>query len=88
MDSDKLVELVARVESKDDFLAFLQNYVSSYYDDQTSWDNKDMPGFLSGLEGFARDMEGYYRNSKIEIDFKSPSWRVFADMLLAARVYE
>jgi hypothetical protein len=41
-----------------------------------------------GLEGFARDMHGYYRNmGRLDVSADEISWRIAADFLLAASVY-
>ncbi len=43
---------------------------------------------MGALAAYAQDIEGYYSNYKIPNDAETPSWRMFAEMLCGARVYE
>jgi len=52
------------------------------------WENDDLKSFLQALEAFASSMEGYYSNMGGKFDPQHPRWANFADILLAARVYE
>jgi hypothetical protein len=47
-----------------------------------------LESFLDALAAFAGDMHGYYANVRSGVNCDTASWRVFADTLLAARVYE
>jgi hypothetical protein len=40
------------------------------------------------MSGFAGDIEGYDANRKEAVDLRRPSWRMFAEILVAARVHE
>jgi hypothetical protein len=61
-----------RVESRQELVAFL---------------NQDLEAFLDALASWAAVMDRSYANSGERADDKTP-WRVIADSLLAARIYE
>ncbi|MHC5731839.1 MAG: DUF7660 family protein, partial [Nostoc sp.] len=43
--------------------------------------------YLDGLANFAIDMSSYYANLKEDINVNDITWRIAAEMLLAASVY-
>ncbi|NJL27794.1 MAG: hypothetical protein HC897_07800 [Thermoanaerobaculia bacterium] len=77
-----------RVRTRQDFEEFLERLLSDLQDHGEEWGNTSLKEFLEGLRGFARDMAGYYTNRGESLDLAQPTWRVVADLLLAARVYE
>jgi hypothetical protein len=85
---NQLVQQGASVRSHRDFIAFMESLLRSYRTRVAPWPNDSLERFLDALAGFVRDMEGYYRNRQIEVDLDIPGWRVLAEALLAARVYE
>ncbi len=85
---NKISEVIEKLHSKDDFSKFLDLLHQDYKINKSLWENADLEDFLEALSVYSRDVEGYYNNLKINIDPKQPSWRLFADILLGARVYE
>jgi hypothetical protein len=85
---DALVERAAAVRTRADFAAFVQLLLRNYREHPEEWENATLDAFLGGLCGFADGMEGYYANIGVPVNPDAPSWRVVADTLLAARVYE
>ena len=80
-------EAAQGIGSREDLVAFL---TALRYDLQTKpeqWANRDLPTYLEALAAWASDLEGYYRNTGQAIPAQ-PSWKMFAEMLLAAKVYE
>ncbi len=51
-------------------------------------ESRDLPSFLEALSAYARDVDGYYANAHIDVDADQASWRVFADILKGASIYE
>jgi len=89
MDGDALVDRAKQLTSRDDFVAFIGELRQNLRDHPDEWENQTMELFLSGLHGFAANAAGYYANiGESDIDVDIPTWRGFADMLLAAKVYE
>ncbi len=85
---DALVEKADAIQSKADFDAFTQLLLQDYRCHPDDWGNNTLELFLEALAGFVEGMGGYYSNVGERIDMERPGWRVFADILLAARVYE
>jgi hypothetical protein len=85
---DALVEKGEAVDSKADFTEFVRLLLLNYRQHPGEWENNSLELFLEGLIGFVENQEGYYRNVGAAVNLERPNWRVFADILLAARVYE
>ena len=83
-----LVESAERISSREEFTAFVQALSANLSRHPEEWDNATLAEFISGLAGFVQSMDGYYARFGLDVNCNLPSWRVFADALLAARVYE
>jgi hypothetical protein len=88
LSGDALVERAEGIQSKEDFTAFLQLLAQNFRDHPEEWENNTLDQYLQGICGFADGIEGYFSNVGVGIDTKKPGWRVFADILLAGRIYE
>ena len=74
---------------KEDFLIFLRRFISEFKKNPEKWENNTIETYLEGIEGWVEDMEGYYENNNLgHVDLSIINWRVFADILSAARIYE
>ena len=85
------LSIVARaraVSSKADFVEFLRALKADLVANPGDWENPTLGGYLAGMAEFARDIEGYYANRRESVDLEAPSWRVMAEILVAARVYQ
>ena len=85
---DALVERAQAIQSKAEFATFLQLLLRNYREHPDEWDNNGLERFLEAMGGFVDGLSAYSENFKMEADSSKPSWRVFAEILLAARVYE
>jgi len=84
---DDLFEFAKAVNSRADFARFVEYLNADYRGRRDEWENKSLESFLSGLGGFAQDMGGFYRNMGESIDVELITWRMAAQMLLAAKIY-
>ena len=75
------------ITSKADFVNFVRSLKESFKEDPYSWQNDTLESFLGALEGFADDIDGYYLNRGENLPEK-PTWRMFAEILDAARIYD
>jgi hypothetical protein len=87
-----LHEMIERVDSKESFLEFVAalraDWDASRVDEQASpygpyargWENPDLGRFLEAMQAWMEDM-----GERIPA---TPSWRTFAKMLIAAKIYE
>ncbi|SUO97387.1 DUF7660 family protein [Suttonella ornithocola] len=76
------------LENKQDFEKFLYLMLSDYNQNSESWENNTLESFLNAMVSWLKDAEGYYENIEEPEVLTHPSWRLFADMLIAARIYE
>ncbi|MCC5945595.1 MAG: hypothetical protein JJT94_11725 [Bernardetiaceae bacterium] len=49
--------------------------------------DKSITSFLEGVESWVEDMEGYYENTNQDLP-DDVNWKIFADILYAAKMYE
>jgi hypothetical protein len=88
MDSDDFYDFSEKVESKDDFIKFLEGLLQNLHDYPDDWDNNDLKSYIDGFYGFVLSIDGYYKNTNQNIDTEKITWNMLAKMMRAARVYE
>lgn len=74
------------IKTKQDFIQFLDNLIVDYQ--QNQWENNNLEDFLTAMESWVEDAEGYYQNINAPQILQTPSWRLFADILMASTLYE
>lgn len=81
-----------QVSDRTSFIRFLHLLVADYNTNKQKWENKDLSSFLEAMTRYTEDIDGYYKNLEKElgeqINPDVPSFRVFADILRGATVYE
>ena len=82
-----LDERAERLSSREELVAFLQELYLDYRENGASWENATLESFLEALAAWAKVLDRYYANRGERVEDQSP-WRVIADVLLAARIYE
>lgn len=88
MTRDEFYDFRDKVISRDDFLKFMEYFIDDYRDHKNAWDNNRLEDFLEGFRGFATDIRGYYKNTNQDVDVEIISWKMLANMMTAATVYE
>ena len=87
MVGNDLYDYAKDVASRQDFVRFVEYLNQDYRQKHEEWQNGTLEQFLAGLSGFANDMGGYYKNMGEAVDIERITWRMAAEMLLAATVY-
>lgn len=87
MVGDDLFDYARTVKSREDFVRFVAYLNQDFQEKSSEWQNGTLEQFLGGLAGFANDMQGYDRNMGEQVDVENITWRIAAEMLLAASVY-
>jgi hypothetical protein len=82
-----LDERHASVRSRDDFVEFVKALREDLVDNPECWENANLERFLEALGAWVKDMDGYYRNQGEPVP-QLLDWKVVADMLMAAGIYE
>jgi len=75
------------IRSREDFVAFVRALSNDFKEHPESWENKDLPRFLEALGAWVQDMDGYYRSQGKPTPGQL-DWKIFADILMAAKMYE
>lgn len=76
-EESEMHSMLHNIKTRGDFEIFLEKLVTDYNQNKEDWENDTLKSYLEALHG-------YNYNS----DNDRPSWKAFAEMLLAARLYE
>ncbi|MBO9658125.1 MAG: hypothetical protein J7527_04805 [Chitinophagaceae bacterium] len=76
------------INSRESFIEFIELLHADLNQNKEKWENSTLETFLETLAQYAKDIQGYYDYSTPGINADTPSWKVFADMLIGASVYE
>ena len=77
-----------KVTDRRSFIEFIELLRQDLADNPQNWENKNLSDFLDALSSYAADIQGYYDNTKQNVDADTPSWTTFADIFRGARIYE
>lgn len=79
-----ITELAEKVESKEDFVIFLQELQKDFLNNRQEWENPELGRYLEAMEAF---LNSSTEKSINKIDF-TPSWSLFARIMITASIYE
>ncbi len=77
---DKHIEMLGKIESREDFLVFMQHFIKAEQD-------ASVRDYLEALAGWTKDMDGYYKNAGKEMP-ANINWDLIATLLYAGSIYE
>jgi hypothetical protein len=78
---------IDEIDIKEDFVNFVELLALDLKNNPEEWANKTLSDYLESISSWTEDMEGYYRNNNIPIP-ENINWKVFANILIAAKMYE
>lgn len=78
---------INEINTKEDFVSFVELLVSNLNSNPNEWTNKTLPEYLESIASWTEDMDGYYQNKNIPTP-ENVNWKVFASILIAAKMYE
>jgi hypothetical protein len=80
----------SNITTREDFVRFLRFLYHTYLHEGSTWENAKLKEFLEALTCYTEDIPTYKKNNEIDIhaDPDNPSWKVFADILIGATLYE
>lgn len=82
-----LLEKINAIKSKEDFVKFLEYLIENLNNNSEEWANSSLSEYLEAMASWTEDMEGYYYNNNLPIP-ENVDWKVFANILIAAKMYE
>jgi hypothetical protein len=85
--TNELLEKLERIESRNDLSEFISALLRDFEEHGDEWENSNLPSFLEAMSGWINDMDGYYKNHNKPFP-EPPSWKTFADIVYASKVYE
>jgi len=80
-------EQIQSIKTKEDFMKFVEDLILDLKANPNKWENRNLDDYLEALRNWTEDMEGYYINNNLPVP-KNVSWKIFADILIAATMYE
>lgn len=80
---DSLQKSIASMNGRDDFAHFMTIIISDYEENAQWWNNQDLYSFICALAKYSSAPAP----EQTDIDAEQPSWRLFADMIAAARSF-
>lgn len=82
-----LLDKLENIKTKDELSEFVSALQKDFKDNKDDWENQDLPSYLEAMSAWIDDMDGYYANQDKDLPIDL-TWKVFADILFAARIYE
>jgi hypothetical protein len=78
----------ANINSREAFINFVESLQADFLQNKKNWENPTLEKFLDAVAQYAKDIQGYYDYATPGISADTPSWKVFADILIGASIYE
>lgn len=82
-----LDERARSVQTRADLVAFVAALQADLASNPKDWTNADLAAFLEAMAAWLQDSDGYYRNTEQNLS-ELPPWKILADALMGARIYE
>ena len=86
MGDHNLMHLAEQVRTREDLALFINALIRKYTDYPQEWPNRDLDTYFEGMISFVEASPIWYSNNRPDVDPNVPTWRLFADFLLAASV--
>ena len=87
MNHDQLGDMGERVSSRAELVAFIGHFSEGVRRGEVRVDNDNLHAYLGALSAWINAADGYYNNCGIDPATVAP-WRLFADAVFAATIYE
>ena len=75
-------------KSFEEFINLLLVDFNKNKDNEDVWENNRLDLFLEAMSAYTADIDGYYKNMEPDQNADVPTWKVFADIMRGAVVYE
>jgi hypothetical protein len=72
------------IKTHEDLAVFIEELLQDLRENSNSWENSDLPRFLEALAAWMNDSAV---NSERHLP-TAPEWKTFAELLVAAKIYE
>jgi hypothetical protein len=75
------------IQTRADFVEFMEMICGDFRKNYSEWENSKLEGYLEALHAYSNDVDGYYKNMNQE-NLNIPTWKLFADIIIGAKIYE
>jgi len=75
------------IKTKEDLAEFLLGLRKDLIENPGDWENQTLDRYLDAMGSWIRVIDAYSKNTG-DIEALSPSWKTFAKILSAAKIYE
>lgn len=76
------------VIDKKTFSKFAEDLLMDYKKNGETWEVNRIDDFIENINRYAEDIDGYYKNMHFDTSAETPTWRIFAQILKGATIYE
>lgn len=83
----RLDEEVKKVESKEDFISFMEMLINDFNQNKHDWENQTVKEYLEAMKSWIEDMDGYFENTKQPVP-DNIDWNFFSIVLYLGKIYE
>lgn len=83
----ELYEKIDSIVTNKDLAGFIDQLRADLLSNADDWENNDLERFLEAMAAWVNSMENAYKNTGREFP-DQPSWKMIADILYAAKMYE
>lgn len=82
-----LGESINKIDSKDDFIKFIELLADDKSNNSLDWESVDVVSYLNSIKSWLEDMEGYYKNMNLDIP-NNIDWKFIATLFYIGKIYE
>ena len=75
------------VETRIELVGYIEALRHDLAANPNGWENATLDDFLEALEAYTRDIDGWFAN-RGELMPEQPTWKLVAQLLTGARIYE
>ena len=79
--------MIENVKSKEDFISFINKLSEDNQINNDEWENEDILSYLEGISSWVEDMDGYYKNMKLDVP-TNVDWKFIATLFYVGKIYE
>jgi len=76
------------ISDRKSFSEFVDKLLRDYKKNGGTWEVKRIDDFIENINRYAEDIDRYYKNMNFDTSAETPTWRIFAQILKGATVYE
>lgn len=76
-----------RVRTREDLVAFLAELRRHLRENRAAWENDSLEAYLEAFQAVLTDWDGRFENRGESVP-EDPTWKLIAELLLAATMYE